>query len=277
MRFKIVAGLIGVAMLAAPVMADSGQTALQKALDKCARQHAAIKDLTILQQITIPSPDGTIMAQQTSYEKGDKSRMEMTMQPPAGADTTAMPPGMGKVTTISDGIKTWLISPMMGKQEVPEKNDPSSANCWGLKLQSAKVAGSETVGDRDCWIVESGKQDSISDRYWLDKAKFDVLKGESKDTEGHVLRWMLSDFRPVIGGFDYPYKMEVYSGDTVVATMAVQNITTNTGLSDTLFDADRVVVKQSDMEEMLRHLMEQQGGDSGMPVMPDSTEPPSGK
>ncbi|HEY3294055.1 MAG TPA: hypothetical protein VGL38_01310 [bacterium] len=275
MRYTIRVLLPAVLLLSGgSLFAQAGQDALQKALDKCSRQHTDIHDMTIMQDITIPSPEGTITAEQKSFEKGDKSRMEMNMLPPPGADTSMMASGMGKVTTISDGRNTWLISPMVGKQQIPEKGDPSSANCWGLKFENARVAGSETVNGRECWIVESGRPDSINDRYWLDKAKFDVLKGESKDGEGHVLRWMLSDFRPVLGHYDYPYKMEVFSGDTVVATMTVRTIAVNTGLSDTLFDADRIEVKKSDMEEMLRQLMQQQGGDTAQEPMPDSTEPP---
>jgi len=268
-------GLLGLFMLAArPLFAEPGHDALQKALDKCARQHTAIHDMTVVQEITIPSSEGTIRAEQKSFEKGEKSRMEMTMQPPAGADTSNVPPGLGKVTTISDGKNTWLVSPMTGKQQIPDKGDPSSANCWGLKFESAKVTGSETVDGRDCWIVESTKPDSISDRYWLDKAKFDVLKGESKDSEGHLLRWTLSDFRPLSAGFDYPYKMEVWSGDSVVASMGVKNIEVNTGLADSLFDADKVEVNKTDMDEMLRRLMQQQGADTTEPPTEDSTAQP---
>jgi len=201
----------------------------------------------------------------------------MTMQPPAGADTSAASPSLGTITTISDGKTSWLISPMTGKQEGPDKGDPSSANCWGLKLEKARVTGSETIDSRDCWVVESGKPDSITDRYWLDKAKYDVLKGESKDQEGHILRWSLSDFRPILGAYEYPYKMDVLSGDTVVASMVVKTVTVNTGLADSLFDPDKVEVKQSDLQEMLRKLMEQQGADSTAApdsILPDSTEAP---
>jgi outer membrane lipoprotein-sorting protein len=272
MRYSIL--LLSVVLLTASysALADNGQDALQKALDKCARQHTEIRDMTIIQEITIPAPDGTLNAEQKSYEKGEMSRMEMTMKPPAGADTSGMPPSMGTITTISDGKSTWLISPMTGKQEVPEKGDPSSANCWGLKFEQAKVTGSETIDGRECWIVESGKPDSITDRYWLDKAKYDVLKGESKDQEGHILRWSLSDFRPILGAFEYPYKMDVLSGDTVVASMTVSSVAVNTGLADSLFDPDKVEVNQSDLQEMLRKLMQEQGQDST--EAPDSAEPP---
>jgi outer membrane lipoprotein-sorting protein len=178
---------------------------------------------------------------------------------------------LGKVTTISDGKITWLISPMTGKQQVPDKDDPSSANCWGLKFENAKVTGSEAVNGHECWIVESSKKDSMTDRYWLDKAKYDVLKGESRDQDGHVLLWVLSDFQPLSGGFEYPYKMDVFSGDTVVASMSVKNITVNTGIADSLFDPDKVDAQKTDVQEMLRRLLEQQGADS---AAPDTTEPP---
>ncbi len=273
MRGKTITVLIGLLVLESQAMsAQPQQDPLQKALDKCAKQHAAIRDMTVIQEITLPSPEGTITAQQISYEKGDKSRMEMTMQPPPGEDSASVPVDLRRVTTVSDGATTWLISPMTGKQQVPDKNDPSTANCWGLKFENARVAGSETVDGHECWIVETGRPDSITDRYWLDKAKLDVLKGESKDREGHVLRWELSDFQPVLGSFEYPHKMEVFNGDTLVASVTVKNITLNTGLADSLFDPDRVEVNKTDMEEMLRRLMQQQGEDTTM-VVPDSVGP----
>jgi len=56
--------------------------------------------------------------------------------------------------------------------------------------------------------------------------------------------------------WEMPYKMEIYIDDQLQSTMETKSVEINKGLSDDLFDPDKVEIR-GNMEEMMRKMREQ--------------------
>jgi outer membrane lipoprotein-sorting protein len=257
MRTGIAILLIGLfASVIAPVSVRAADwpDALKNAQARCEQIHAAIKDLTIEQDMTASTPQGEINAEQKIYQKGDKSRMEMTMHMPGAPGADGM-----KSVIINDGADAWMISPMTGKQKLPPeqaRQQQITRDCWGFTPANSRITGSDTLAGHECWLVEF-TEDSVTHTLYLDKNSLLVRGGLA--TEGGVtVRWQLSDFRKVLDGYEHPYRIEVFDGSQLLSTMTVKSVTVNTGLSDALFDASKEEVPPNNMEEMMRKMLEQQ-------------------
>jgi outer membrane lipoprotein-sorting protein len=263
MRTGLTLGLMGLLLaLVVPgaLHAEEWPAVLKDAQAKCETIHADIKDLTIVQDMVTSTQQGEITADQKIYQKGDRSRIEMTMHMPSA-------PGMDGMTTlvINDGQDTWMISPMTGKQKLaPEqaRQQQMPRDCWGFTPANSKITGSDTLAGHQCWTVEL-TQDSITHKLFLDKKSLTVLGGVASE-QGTTVRWQLSDFRKVAGEYEHPYKIEMFDGSQLLSTMNVKTVTANTGLPDSLFDASKEEAPQSNMEEMIKKMMmQQQSPDTG--------------
>jgi len=158
-----------------------------------------------------------------------------------------MPEGTETIV-IYDGKDTWKISPFMGKRKLSGeegKQYQRARNWWELVSENAKIVGSEKVDKRECYVVEIEKGGEFPfTKVWLDKGNLILTKGESKGPKGKTIVWIHSDFRKIKGDWEMPYKTEMYMNGKLMSTSLVKSIDTNKGISDDLFDPDKVQVKE---------------------------------
>jgi len=78
------------------------------------------KDMAIVFDAKIFTPEGEMITEMKLFTKGEKSRSETLMKFPESA---GMPEGMGNmlVIVISDGQDTWMISPFVGKKKLTDE------------------------------------------------------------------------------------------------------------------------------------------------------------
>jgi outer membrane lipoprotein-sorting protein len=243
--------------------ADSDNPILKQAAERCAQFENEVKDMRMVQAMKSYVADAEITFEQTVYTKGQKSRVEMKM-PLEGFEGGD---GAGTVETImiNDGTNAWIISPFGGKKQLsPEEAERSepSRNCWGYFPDNATVTGSETVQGRDCHIVEL-LEEGVTTRLWLDKRNFIPVKGETSDsTSTEHFRWTHSDFHTIHGDWEYPFTTQMYDGDSLAATMTVTALDVNQGLSDDLFDPEKVQVQPLDLGKLMQMMSADTTADS---------------
>jgi len=201
--------------------------------------------------------------------KGEKYRVEMKMSMPEGA---GMPKGMGDMTNIMifDGKDLWSINQFAGKQKISADADASKRDqisWWEDLPKNGKIIGSEKVGDRDCYIVEgkSGEIDTSSVntdkenkiKGWIEKSSLLLVQMEFRDSKGETFKVVNSNFKEV-KKWEIPYVTEVFAGGKLITKNTIKTLNVNKGLSDDLFDADKVPASTKgapgmpDMKEMMK-------------------------
>lgn len=233
---------------------------LKEARAKYAKFEKEIKDMTIVQETKMTTPQGEMTSGTKILKKGKKFRMETTMQ----MQMPGVHGGM-KTITIFDGKDTWMISPMMGKRKLSaeeEKKYQTEKNWWEVISEKAKIVGTEKVGNRDSYVVEfkEGKEFPFT-KIWIDKKNLFLAKAESKGPKGKTMLWVFSDFRKIKRDYEMPYKTEMYVGGKLMSTNLVKSIEINKGLSDDLFNPEKVKVKGFSMQEMMKKMMKKGEGE----------------
>ena len=168
-----------------------------------------------------------------------------------------------KTTIIYDGVDTWLVAPFLGKQKV----DPEEAMMYRtdqdwLELDNATFAGFEPVNGRECAIVETVVDSTSRGKAWIDRATLAVVKGEMSEDSGGVFSWSCSDFRKVAGKWEIPGRTEMFDNGRMVSAMSVTGLQVNSGIADSLFDADKEASHSGVSEEMMHRMLEQMQSDS---------------
>jgi len=239
-------------------LAADWPTILKQGKAKYAKFEKEVKDMTIVQETKMVTPEQKITSETKLFSKGKKFRMESKTQMPGMSQESG---GMETIV-IYDGKDMWIISPFMGKKRLPkekEKEHQAGKDWWGLASEKAKIVGTEKIGNRECYVVETKEQkESHFDKVWLDKKNLVLTKAESKGAEGKVILWVYSDFRKIKGDWEMPYKTEVYEGNKLMSTTLVKSLEINKGLSDDLFDPGKVKAKGSGMKDMMKKMMMQQ-------------------
>jgi outer membrane lipoprotein-sorting protein len=200
------------------------------------------------------------------FRKGDKYRMEMKMSMPEGA---GMPAGMGDMTNIMifDGKNLWSINQFAGKQKISADADASKRdqmNWWKDMPNNGKIIGSEKVGGRDCYIVEAWNEDIDTSsikvdkiKGWIEKGTLLLIQSEFKGANEETFKVINSNFQKV-KKWEMPYTTEIYAGGKLIAKTTIKTFKINQGLSDDLFDADKVsagtkgVPGMPDMKDMMK-------------------------
>jgi len=250
--------LLGIVFGFGEAFASDWSDLVRKAKAKYANFDNEVKDMTMVQEMKIVTPEGEMTSEMKMMRKGEKYRVATKMSMPN------MPKGMGGMETIiiSDGKETWTISSFAGKKKLPKEDEvkhEGNLGWWDSFSKEAEIAGSEKIGGRDCYIVKFSKEaESYITRVWIDKNELFLVKIESKGDKGGTTTMLYSDFRKIKGNWEIPYETEIFSDDKLVSTMTMKSIEINKGLSDDLFDPDKVEVKGMDMQEMMK--MMQQGG-----------------
>ena len=204
-----------------------------------------IADLTMTGQLAQEAPQGTMNLDMKILTKGRKVRTEMVIPQMPG-----MPDGMAgaEMITIYDGTDTWMIHPMTGKTKSPLTQE---RDWWKSVSDKTVLSGKESVGGRDCHVIDFSADDEAPlDKIWLDTEELLMIQAEVSAPNGKMMRILMSDFRPLEGEWKMPYKTEVFEGEKIGATVTVTSVDVNTGLSDDLFDAEKVEVKKVELPQM---------------------------
>jgi len=226
--------------------------------------NAEVKDLSLVMEMTAQTPKGEVTTQMTVITKGAKSRAEIEMKSmPGGAE---MPPAMAgmKTIVIRDGKATWMINPMTGKMQLPEEEAKQYQSQWYCDEyipKDAEIAGSETISGRDCHVLVVKDDASLYSKLWIDKKTLDPVKTETKPDDGKTMIALFSDYKKLSGDWQFPYKTEMYQDKTLVSTMTVKSAEINKGVSDDVFNADKVEVKGPNMMDMMKKMKEQKEGE----------------
>ena len=248
----LVAILISLVFGTGQGIAADWQDVLREAKAKYATFEKEIKDMNIVQETKTVLPEaGEISFEAKVFEKGNKFRIEATMQMPN------MPKEMGGIPTviICDGKDTWMISSMMGKKKLTDeesKQYQTRRNWWVFLPEEAQIVGIEKIGSLECYVVEI-KEKNISPftKVWMDKENLVLIRAEIKSEKEETMLMEFSDFRKIKGNWEMPYKTEMYLNKKLMSTTIVRSIEINKGLSDDLFAPDNVKVKGS-MQDMMK-------------------------
>ncbi len=218
-----------------------------------------IKDMTIVKETRIVAGEGKMSTETKIMQKGEKFRVENTMNMPQSSGMF----GNMKTIIICDGKDTWMISPMMGKRKITGEEGEKykrTEDWWKYISNNAKITGTEKVGTKNCYIIK--KEDDKSTGFtkmWIDKKSLTLVKFEGSDNKGESMVGINSDFRKIKGNIEMPYKTETYINGKLFTVSEITSLTINKGLSDELFDADRVKTQGMNMQEMMKKAMEQGG------------------
>jgi hypothetical protein len=71
------------------------------------------------------------------------------------------------------------------------------------------------------------------------------------------MRMIFSDFRKIKDNWELAYKTEGFIDEVPMMTILLKSFETNQGLSDDLFDVDKVEVSGPNMQEMMQNMMQQ--------------------
>jgi outer membrane lipoprotein-sorting protein len=234
---------------------------LRKAESNYKNFNQDFKDMTMVFDAKIYTPQGEMNSEMKLFTKGEKSRSEIVMQ---------MPEGMGSMQTIIifDGQDTWMISSFTGKTKLtPEQAEEqmqyqTGMNWWRSISDKAKYVGIERINNRECYVLEmEAGEASLYNRIWVDKNNLFLVQTEGKNNSGETMRMIFSDFRKIKDNWELPYKTEGFINEVQMMAILLKSFEINQGLSDDLFDANKVEVSGPNMQEMMQNLM-QQGKDN---------------
>ena len=236
---------------------------LKKAESNYKNFNQDFKDMAIVFDAKMYMPEGEMTSEMKLFTKGKKSRSEIVMQFP---ETAGMPEGMGSMQTIIifDGQDTWMISSFAGKKKLTNEQAEkqmqyqTGMNWWRSISDKAKYIGIERINNRECHVLEiKAEGDSLYNKIWVDKNNLFLVQTENKSDSGETMRMIFSDFRKIKDNWELAYKTEGFLDEEPMMTILLKSFETNQGLSDDLFDADKVEVSGPNMQEMMQNMMQQ--------------------
>jgi outer membrane lipoprotein-sorting protein len=221
------------------------------------------KDMAIVFDAKIYTPEGEMTTEMKLFTKGEKSRSETLMQFPESA---GMPEGMDSmlVIVISDGQDTWMISPFVGKKKLTTEQAEeqmqyqTGMNWWKFVSDKTKYVGIERIGNRECYLLELEiERESPYRRLWVDKDRLFLIQAEGDSSDGNKVRTTFSDFRKAKGSWELPYKIEVFINEVQTMIVLTKSLKINQGLPDDLFDVNKVELSGPNMQEMMQNMIQQ--------------------
>jgi outer membrane lipoprotein-sorting protein len=254
----IVIALATLVLVVSQGLTADWSTVLKEAKAKYAKFEKEIKDMTITQEIKLITPDGVMPSEAKMLRKGEKFRTESKIQIPQMESEMASI----EMVIIYDGKETWMVSSIMGKKKLSDEEDKiyqKERNWWQVISEKAEIVGSEKVGDRECYLVLiKEEKESPFTRIWVDQKNLVLVQAESKEPEGETMLLVSSDFKKIKDDWEWPYKTEIYVDGNLMTTVGVKSLEINKGLSDELFNPDKLELKGLSMEDMMKKMMEQE-------------------
>jgi outer membrane lipoprotein-sorting protein len=248
-----------IAIFASQVCAQDISELAQKFQDRYGKLEKQIKDMTMVQEMTMVSKDGNIVSDVTYNYKGDKFRMDTKTN-------TGQEKAMNMETTILfDGTDMWMIAPFMGKKKISDKDQvkyqkDKSWQWWADLAKNGKIIGEEKIGERDCYIIEyvSEKKEEQRpfDKIWIDKDALVQVKAEVTVEKKKKAIALYSDFRKVPGNWELPYKTELFyeKDKQPISTIIVKSIDINKGVDDALFEIGKTE-KKAGLKDMFKGMV----------------------
>ncbi len=239
------------------VCAETGDEVLSKMKDKYENFETDVKDMEMVNNMTISDEDGNMDIEMTVYKKNAKFRFNMLVD----IDTDEIKMGAISSIVIYDGEDMWISMPFVGKQKIEDYSDADEYNSimdmfwWNKFGEKATITGSEKIDGRDCHILkftELGDDYNGFEKVWVDKSEYTIKKAVSYNDEGYML---FKDYRDVYKGYKLPYKTEFYSDGNKDLEIEMISILINKGIADDMFDIDKVEVDNSGMEDMLKNMI----------------------
>ena len=226
-------------------------------IGSCTKYKQDLKDITWTMEMETPSSEGSLKTTSTLYSRGKQFRVEVSME---GMADMGMPAGMEGMKTIvvGDDKSAWIVNPMMGKSQIPADEAAKYRGQWDCASYmpvAAEIIGSEKIAGRDCYVLSVLDSSSEFAKLWIDQKSFNLMKMEGKPQEGVASMMIFSDYRKVSGDFEMPYRTEMYSGKDLISTTVVKSIAVNKGISDDLFDPDKIKAAAGpDMKGMMEQM-----------------------
>jgi outer membrane lipoprotein-sorting protein len=249
----VLALLACLAILPANGFGETWESLSKRMIERCAKYTQGIKDITWTMEMEVPSSEGSFKTTSVLYSKGERFRVEVSMEGMEDAGVPAEMAGM-KTIVIGDGTSAWIVNPVMGKSQIPAEEGSKYRGQWDCGDYvpvSAEIIGSEKIGGRDCYVLSVLDDSSDFAKLWIDQKSFILMKMEGKPQEGVVSVILPSDYRKVSGDFEMPFRTEMYSGKDLISATVVKSVEVNKGIADDLFDPDKVKVSGPDMKDMM--------------------------
>jgi len=172
---------------------------------------------------------------------------------------------MERVVMLYDGKDSWLITSIFGKQKLSTeegKPEQSEWNWWDMISEEAEIVGTEIINKRECLVIKN-QIGELTGKMWVDQKDVVLVKLETEEDEDVPQATLVfSDHRNVKGDWKIPYKIESYIDGELKSAILVQSVRINQGLSDDLFDPDKVEVKDDGQfsPEKFKEMMEKKEG-----------------
>lgn len=256
-RMSAAAIVCALMLLSAGARAEDWPALSKKLYDQCLGFNEAVKDITLDMEMTNPSSDGAIVTESKLFQRRNKFRAEITLGGLVGEEAELLA-GM-KTIVIDDGTNVWIVNPGLGKSKVPPSEGSKYRGQWYCSEYipaEAVVAGTETVGGRECWILVVKDDDADYSRIWIDTKSLALAKLESASAEDETTTALFSEFKEIVPGYELPHRTDIYAGKDLISTIVVKSASVNTGLPDNLFDADAAAAEGSKMGDVLKKIKE---------------------
>ena len=264
-KWSVILSVVGVILflVVGQGFSQSLSDILRKAESNYKNFNQDLKDMAMVFDAKIYTPEGEMITEMKLFTKGEKSRSETLMKFPESA---GMPEGMGSmlVIVISDGQDTWMISPFVGKKKLTTEQAEEQMqyqmgmNWWRSISDKAKYIGIERINNRECYVLKiEAEGDSLDTKIWVDKNNLFLVQTENKSDSGKTMRMIFSDFRKIKDNWELAYKTEGFTDGEPFMTILLKSFEINQGISDDLFDVDKVEVSGPNMQEMMQNMMQE--------------------
>jgi outer membrane lipoprotein-sorting protein len=249
----VIAGMVFTADRAS---ADDFSKFMERAKQGYEKHLGTFQDETIVEEMKTTTAAGEMTTLNTIYRKGGKTRIDSEIKMLGSAVKAGMPDSVVN-TVVSDGANYWIITPSAKTRKLSRGEAEQYKGrdyLWSLIPGKAEMAGSEKLGERDCYIVALKQgEDQPKIKVWMDKKTWAIVSVETPNTAGQMTKMVNSDFRKLPDGWEIPYKTKVYMGERLVSTLVVKSVEFDKGLADDLFSlgesggagADSVNVKET--------------------------------
>ena len=205
-----------------------------------------IKDLKIVADVKIYTPKGTIKAKGDLYMKGPYQRQDIqVVDIPVMGMKSALFANMHTIT-ISTPKGVWSITPI-GKMKVSKNSTPKQPQMdisgW-IKTVVKYISNVKKVKKGKHTFYEVTLKDSGIWKkavFRSDMALTYVSGISNIHNKKTKIEFFLSDFNP-IAGLPFPHKLVMKVNGVTTSEFFIKKLQINKGLSDDLFDPDKVSI-----------------------------------
>jgi len=245
---RVIFGFFLLILLQAPSVATAqdAKALLEQFLSRVSA--VPVNDLAITQEIMVVDPGGSgqkVSGEQRLYLKPPgKRRLETQLE---GTRVVALANG-SRLVMQSDG-RAYEAPPGDRSRDRRDLIFPFQRSAQDLLTQwqshgiRTHVIHQATHGGRNVAVIGAAPDDRSLPSVWFDPEYGVVRLVTKEETPAGLKRieLILSDFRPMVGGLSYPYKQETFLDGRPFSVASVKSVRVNSGLSDDLFDPDRLL------------------------------------